>query len=385
MIGIFLPVALLVSGILHTAVRYAFRPASSLLPTELFTQPLLSGALASPGKQPVDAALRDPYYRANSGYLYLAQHDVFSVLNDLKTAGFSVVVFVDDLDRCSPSTTAKMFEALNVFLTKAFPTTRFILGLDVNAVVAHLDAFNSSIKSESAAKLEADPSAGWSYLRKFVQLQISMPGLASELIPAMMTDLLGPVWSKEQVDADSAINRRPDDAGSVDGGQQEREVSPQQADAASLVDTLDRSASIAALEHNAEIRTVMIERLEDQLDLSVREAKRLLTTWQFYVRVADLIEPRAGNQAITRARDLVLLAEIFVRWPAVQRSLTRRIEGRIAIALLAEAVDDDFAWGRALRKVGLSDSKYSACCTSLRKLLTTYGGSAVVALAEQLV
>ncbi|HWO62562.1 MAG TPA: P-loop NTPase fold protein, partial [Umezawaea sp.] len=120
------PSSPLVIGLLHTAKRYFWDRASAFLPRELFAGPVLSNAFSSGGNDSV----RDPYYNARSGYLYLVQHDVTELLKDLEQHGLQLVVFIDDLDRCTPKTTAEVFEAINVFLSDALPRTRFVLGLD---------------------------------------------------------------------------------------------------------------------------------------------------------------------------------------------------------------------------------------------------------------
>ena len=108
-------VVLLLAGITHTVIRY-YGPASSFLSGDLIRGPILSGALTE-GSPESGKNLRDPVYWAKSGYLRLVQEDTAGTIRDLRSAGYDLVIFIDDLDRCTADTTAKVFEAINLFLS----------------------------------------------------------------------------------------------------------------------------------------------------------------------------------------------------------------------------------------------------------------------------
>ncbi|HEY0638328.1 MAG TPA: P-loop NTPase fold protein [Pseudonocardiaceae bacterium] len=391
-----LPVVLLVAGTLHTLGNYLFRPAAHVLPAELFAKPVISGALAPGMSRAADTALEDPYYRARSGYLYFSQHDVFEVLGDLKEAGCQVVVFVDDLDRCSPGTTAQVFEAINVFLTKCFPTTRFVIGLDAVAVVAHLDDTYRALSARAGVRTEADPTSGWSFLRKLVQLQVVIPPMRPAQVAPLLRDLLGETGPAVATAATGGSTApRATTSGAITGGAVTAAVPPT-ATAAAARAAMPTAATtptgaeeppptqLPTLERSPEVRRRLVDRLSDRTGLSGRETKRLLTTWQFLVRVAELVEPLSGPDAVGRARDLVLLAEVVVRWPAAQRALLGRHDGEPGLARLAKHVDDDVDWAVATREVGLHGEEHRRCRDELRKLLRTHPDVALGELAARL-
>ncbi|HEX8867490.1 MAG TPA: P-loop NTPase fold protein, partial [Lentzea sp.] len=146
------------AGLLHTGFRYLFGKASAFLPGELFAGPVASNAFSGTTTDPL---IRDPYYHARSGYLYLVQHDVKALLQDLETHGYRLILLIDDLDRCTPRTTAQVFEAINVFLSDDFPATRFVLGLDTTVVAAHVDNAYKELADAKIVTHPDDPSPGW--------------------------------------------------------------------------------------------------------------------------------------------------------------------------------------------------------------------------------
>jgi hypothetical protein len=88
-----------------------------------------------------------------------------------------VVVFVDDLDRCSPGTVAQVIEAINLFLAGEFPNCVFVLGMEPGAVAAHVEvAYKDLSSAHQQGRLPGDWSTlGWRFLEKIVQLSVSLP------------------------------------------------------------------------------------------------------------------------------------------------------------------------------------------------------------------
>lgn len=178
-------------GLLHTGRRYFFGRASAFLPGELFAGPVASNAFSGTATDPL---IRDPYYHAKSGYLYLVQHDVKALLEDLAAKGYQVVLLIDDLDRCTPRTTAQVFEAVNVFLADDFPATRFVLGLDTSVVASHVDHAYKELADAKVVAHPDDPSPGWTFLRKLVQLPVRLPRTTEDDVDNVLIAQLGRVY-----------------------------------------------------------------------------------------------------------------------------------------------------------------------------------------------
>ncbi|WP_030474379.1 P-loop NTPase fold protein [Lentzea albidocapillata] len=279
-------VGLASAGLLHTGLRYLFGRASAFLPGELFAGPVVSNAFAGTTTDPL---IRDPYYNARAGYLYLVQHDVQALLEDLNVHGYQPILLIDDLDRCTPRTTAQVFEAINVFLSDDFPATRFVLGLDTTVVASHVDHAYKELADAKIVTHPDDPSPGWTFLRKLVQLPVRLPRTTADDIGQVLLSQLGPVRRDERT-----LTQPEHSSGGTLGG---------------LPSLPEIEQEIVAIERHTEVRDHLRRRLSAQPEHSVREEKRLLNVWQFYLRVLSTVD-------VTQAGHLVAVAEIAVRWPA---------------------------------------------------------------------
>ncbi|MGW0588341.1 P-loop NTPase fold protein [Streptosporangium sp. NPDC002607] len=154
----------------------------------LVTQPDLLGPGAADGAGGEGATT--PGYRSKTGFLHLVQTDMRQVLDLVATEERPLVVFVDDLDRCSSGTVAQVIEAINLFLAGEFPNCVFVLAMEPEVVVAHVEA----AYPELAGTLPTGGRSGlgWRFLEKIVQLPLSVPLLDdADRLPAFVRALLG--------------------------------------------------------------------------------------------------------------------------------------------------------------------------------------------------
>jgi len=372
-------VVLLLAGIVHTVIRY-YGPASMFLPGNLIRGPILSRSLSEDASESVKN-LRDPIYWAKSGYLRLVQEDTATTIRDLRATGYDLVIFIDDLDRCSADTTAEVFEAINLFLSGATELeAKFVIGLDPAVVAAHLDITYKGPDDAHLVQYGDDPSPGWAFLRKIVQLPVGAPRVTDPAIDQFLGAALVVTAETVRGSADASdkeagieIGKKvsvPLQSSLLNPGPPP--VVPQKAE--------KEQPRTEALERQPEIVALLRKRLMAQPDRSAREAKRLLNVWQLYQRVLDLVAPLSRDEAvIERACHLVILAEIVTRWPAMQPRLNQSWNGHRGLQILAVACGDDRKWKQALKKIGLDAPVYSSAVTNLQTLLQQYEGATAVA------
>jgi phosphoesterase family protein/KAP-like P-loop domain-containing protein len=156
------------------AIRFQGQKLAGAFPS-LVAQPDAVSGFA--GEVSSAVAIRDPAYESRTGFLELVQTDMKSVLNLVATEEQPLVVFVDDLDRCSSQSVAQVIEAINLFLAGEFPNCIFVLALDPDLVAAQVEIAYKDLVDKLAHKADRDgaTSLGWRFLDKIVQLPVRLP------------------------------------------------------------------------------------------------------------------------------------------------------------------------------------------------------------------
>lgn len=401
------PIGFLLAGVVHTVLRYYWGSASDYLPAPLFQGPVgetpsVVGTDRALGADRVGATqVMDPLREAKAGSLYLHQHGVNAVLTDIRSAGYELVVFVDDLDRCRPATVAEVFEAVNVFLsgiTAESPRASFVIGFDPAVVVAHLDRVYGHDADALVGEHGEDPSPGWAFLRKLVQLPVHLPRVSESAVDAFIASVTSTSGSAAtprgstarevvpQIDPPrSQAARTADSIPAPHGAPIPRPESRQESgNDIGTIGTPVRVIPWRSLERHPSISSLLRQRLASQPEPSIREAKRLINVWQFLERRYSVMEPLNDVTAVLdRAQRLIILAEIVTRWPAIHRNLHRLVDGRTGLEILASSAADDAQWSEAVVQVGIDNNRHARALQALRGLLVEYWGSEVASLAAR--
>lgn len=144
-------------------------------------------------KEAYGQLIPDPGYEARLGFLHLVQTDMRRVLDLVATEPRPLVVFVDDLDRCSPGAVAQAIEAINLFLAGQFPNCIFVLAMEPAVVAAHVEVvYKDLAENLQSGRLPGDRlMLGWQFLEKIVQLPLSLPPPDAEAqVPGYVAALL---------------------------------------------------------------------------------------------------------------------------------------------------------------------------------------------------
>lgn len=112
-----------------------------------------------------------------------------------------LVVFIDDLDRCSPEKVADVVEGINLFLAGDFPNCMFVLGMDAEMVAAALESAHAEVISH--LPVDAATPVGWRFMDKFVQLPFVIPPVNKDDLDRYTTTLLS---IRKDVTPDSQID-----------------------------------------------------------------------------------------------------------------------------------------------------------------------------------
>jgi hypothetical protein len=145
--------------------------------------------------EPAALSLNDylevPDYRKELGYIHQVEADLRRVLACVDGANRPLVIFIDDLDRCSPAKVAEVIEAVNLFLAGDLPDCMFVLGIDAELVAAALQVAHKELIAQLPR--EASIPIGWRFMDKFVQLPFLIPpsgtGVVSEFTRSLFTEV----------------------------------------------------------------------------------------------------------------------------------------------------------------------------------------------------
>lgn len=273
-----------------------------------------------------------PDYAANLGFVHEVVEDLKRVFALLPSKDLPMVIFIDDLDRCSPGKIAAVVEAINLFLAGEFPDCIFILGIDDEMVAAALDKAHSEVVSKLPAYTRSS-SIGWRFMDKFVQLPFVIPPPAPRDLTRYADSLLSQDSQSSRVGAvvlDRAARavEQPRDSSITT-----EEVVKQAADQEKLdpeqQEALKRDVSIIQqmnenIKHftdkEEKIRNLISRRAQEYFN-NPRDMKRFVNLFRFYyfLRAAR----QARGEAVVSEDQLSRWLVFSLKWPEVVRWIQR--------------------------------------------------------------
>ena len=139
-----------------------------------------------------------PDYSSKLGTIHHVHEDlqrVFEIISDkLKKdseKNIPIIIFIDDLDRCSPGKVAEVIESINLFISAEFSNCIFVMGMDTQIVASALEKHYQDI-IEKLPEYSKQSSMGWKFMDKFVQLPVIIPPPDSESARNYVNSLLLP-------------------------------------------------------------------------------------------------------------------------------------------------------------------------------------------------
>jgi hypothetical protein len=273
-----------------------------------------------------------PDYVVKSGFFYLVRADVQRVLDLVATGKQPVVVFVDDLDRCSPGTVVQVIEAINLFLAGEYPNAIFVVAMEPEMVAAHIEsAYEDLVKAiDNAGMAEArSVTLGWKFLEKVVQLPLTLPALEPDWTMSYFESLFSGTAITpriaEAVAAEPDVEERIRElsraslAEAVQMSQRVAEHSPTpsaaSAEAQALRQVIDKQLSI----DNDEVKKIIVQ-VAPWLAGNPREMKRFVNVFRFLVMI-DSERAFRGMPSVGDPNAIAKLAVLHIRWPDLVATL----------------------------------------------------------------
>jgi tetratricopeptide (TPR) repeat protein len=147
--------------------------------------------LARPAEGVLEDVLEIPDYSPTAMSYAAVTEDVKRMVELVASPEEPLVVFIDDLDRCSAGTVAELVEAMNLFIGGEIPNCLFVIGVDPRIVAATLEtAYSDLERAEAQMRSASEPSVGWRFVEKLVQLPLRVPVASPAQMERYVSSLL---------------------------------------------------------------------------------------------------------------------------------------------------------------------------------------------------
>ena len=279
--------------------------------------------------------VRQPNYQDKLGYLHTVKEDLRLALDLLVDNQKPAVIFIDDLDRCSPSTTGELVEAINAFISGDLPYCYFIIGQDAQMVAAALDSVYKDVGNHLRNLQNGHGSLGWFFMEKFMQLQFNIPIMQNDDSQRIMRSLFK--HSEEEAELGSAttfkanITRQADKLlGEIDSYDNEIALHNE-------VDAIKEQLLEVEPQKLAQINNKIVDNAANNYDDQDDEVSQLILDFSAYLTTSPRMVKRfvnlyrfhrflqfTGQNKEMRYADAQTLAKwiiIMIKWPQLVRAI----------------------------------------------------------------
>lgn len=286
----------------------------------------------------IEKFVKQPDYATKRGYFHEVEDDLRDVMNLLVAEAKPAVIFIDDLDRCSPNTVAEVVEAINLFISGDFPKCYFILGQDAQMVAASLDVAYDKFSNKSADIFREQGSIGWHFMEKFIQMQFCIPVLNDEQAQAFFRNFFNQNSTEINTEKKQVADQKAMELeAKLDAGEKVSDILTPE------VIELERELKIINPEKAISIQEKLIEKAAAQYDdndpevlqlikavstcigTSPRSIKRFINLYRFY-KFLQLTNRNAKLQETSSDR-LGQWIVIMIRWPQLARAIQWHTDG----------------------------------------------------------
>jgi len=328
--------------------------------------------LSTPAKIALGDLVKVPNYDANLGFIHQVTEDLKITLELVAPSSRPLVIFIDDLDRCSPGKVSAVVEAINLFLAGEFEHCMFVLGIDDEVVAAALNKAHADVFAQMPAYARAT-SIGWRFMDKFVQLPFIMPPPT----PTEMVNYAQSLLATKEKKGKLSLAARQQVATSVEEDQTGKSVEAivedvnqtLRLDPAQKLELAKDAATIAKM--NTDIKEFtdeekgMAKVIEDGIknfSRNPRDVKRFVNSFRFYYFLRSALQARqAEAPSVDQLSRWILLS---LRWPAIVRWLRSteldsenpKANGLAELVKLVEESKDEANWEEgAAALIGLDE------------------------------
>lgn len=278
--------------------------------------------------------LQVPDYKLGVGSVHRVHKDLMRILSVMprnEDEPYPLVIFIDDLDRCSPSKVASVVEGVSMFLASDEFQCMFVIGMDPQMIAAALEEAHAKVR-EQLPRYERTVPLGWRFMDKFIQLPFTIPPASPTSLkdyvryvsdatpPSMPLPLHDEASARAFRDAaalmDSAaeLRARPRPNGPSSGSAPIRPTPDEPAETARV------TRAVQSFKESLDVGRI-IEAAADATSGNPREIKRIANLARLYLRLRDARRKREATWRSPALRQYARWIVLTLRWPEVMRWL----------------------------------------------------------------
>lgn len=250
-------------------------------------------------KQVLNNLVNIPDYRTHMGLEYQIEEDLRKVFKTIPTSS-RLIIFIDDLDRCSPQTIAKIIEGMNSFLSAEFKNCIFVMGMDLEYVSSAIDKQYTNITKSVESR---EILNGWSFMNKFIQLPVILPRPDRNSIELFIGSLLK---GKKQENEKTSRHVSGEYNDVQEPAYEEYKENLESSKA--KIDETKESYS----DQNPEVRKLIAE-VSKEFPNNPREIKRFLNIFRFYYFLRE--GRKTMNLPFASLKQLRIWIILIMKWP----------------------------------------------------------------------
>ena len=275
-----------------------------------------------------------PNYSQSLGNIHQIHKDLLRVLSlaPIQTkeglaSPSPIVVFIDDLDRCSPSKIVSVVEGVCLFLADNDYRCMFVIGIDPQMIAAALEEAHAQVR-EQLPRYERTVPLGWRFMDKFIQLPFTIPPSSKDTLgkyinwlnvtdttnasvepSAAKADLASiPVVKAKPISPDTPV-RQPFPNDNI-----EADVEGKKDDASNAIKEFKESRDVGVIIQSAALGATG--------NLSnPREIKRLANIARLYLGLRDARRVRDSSWDVPNLDQYARWIIVTVKWPDMMRWL----------------------------------------------------------------
>jgi hypothetical protein len=261
--------------------------------------------------------VRTPDYKKRVGFLHEFETDFKCVVSAVTKCGkSSLIVFIDDLDRCGPAKPVEVVEAVNHLLDADYCV--FVMGMDARSVAASVQAKYKHVKGDDFPIGSGNFAYGYQFLEKIIQIPFRLPKASATLLAKFVENNLQLASPKNTAEKSGRVAEAEKLIASLaEGGRGLKEstslVQGNRPDIpADVLNEASQNLFARTFDDDAEIKKAICEAIPF-LELNARKIKRFINLFRLNVLIANrrgLLEN--GSIEISRLAKWLTIA---VRWP----------------------------------------------------------------------